>query len=121
MTDSMYEKTITHYQSLHPMLQKRYRFDGSRTFCGEGVMSEIKGGSFLVRMLLKTGVFFQRGETISLLLSKTKTGKMAWNGIVPFSLKAKRVFLMRSWNMMSGKTEFLITSANLTSYCLNCI
>ena len=57
MTDSMYEKAITHYQSLHPMLQKRYRFDGSRTFCGEGVMSEIKGGSFLVRMLLKTGVF----------------------------------------------------------------
>ena len=82
MTDSMYEKAITHYQSLHPMLQKRYRFDGSRTFCGEGVMSEIKGGSFLVRMLLKTGVFqmfSQRGETISLSLSKTKQAK--WRGM----------------------------------------
>ncbi|KYC90862.1 hypothetical protein B4140_1721 [Bacillus amyloliquefaciens] len=35
-------------------------------------------------------VFSQRGETISLSLSKTKTGKMAWNGIVPFSLKEKQ-------------------------------
>ncbi|MFZ7751124.1 DUF4166 domain-containing protein [Bacillus velezensis] len=84
MTDSMYEKAITHYQSLHPMLQKRYRFDGSRRFCGEGVMSEIKGGSFLVRMLLKSRCFFQmfflrEGKRYPFHYRKQKQAK--WRGM----------------------------------------
>ncbi len=75
-------------------------------------MSEIKGGSFLVRMLLKTGVFsdvfLREGNDIPFTI-ENKTGKMAWNGIDLF-FKSKTRFLMPSWNMMSGKTEFLITS-----------
>ncbi len=63
--------------------QKRYRFDESRTFCGEGVMSEIKGGSFLVRMLLKTGVFSdvfsQRGKRYPFHYRKQKQAK--WRGM----------------------------------------
>ncbi|MCY7962733.1 DUF4166 domain-containing protein [Bacillus inaquosorum] len=66
---SIYEKTIINYHLLHPKLQKRYQLDESHTFSGTGTMSEISGGSFLVRMLLKLGVFFrcffsERGKDI---------------------------------------------------------
>lgn len=57
IVSSIYEKSIINYHLLHPKLQKRYQLDGSHTFSGTGTMSEISGGSFLVRMLLKLGVF----------------------------------------------------------------
>lgn len=69
IVNSIYEKTIKNYHLLHPKLQKRYQLDESHTFSGTGTMSEISGGSFLVRMLLKLGVFFrcffsERGKDI---------------------------------------------------------
>lgn len=69
IVSSIYEKTIINYHLLHPKLQKRYQLDESHTFSGTGTMSEISGGSFLVRMLLKLGVFFrcffsERGKDI---------------------------------------------------------
>ncbi|WP_369878819.1 DUF4166 domain-containing protein [Bacillus sp. JNUCC-21] len=77
------------------MLQKRYRFDESRTFCGEGVMSEIKGGSFLVRMLLKTGVFFrcffsERGNDIPFTIeNKNRQNGVEWNRTFFFKSKTR--------------------------------
>ncbi|MDM5301947.1 DUF4166 domain-containing protein [Bacillus subtilis] len=67
--NTIYEKTIKNYHLLHPKLQKRYQLDEAHTFSGTGTMSEISGGSFLVRMLLKLGVFFrcffsERGKDI---------------------------------------------------------
>ncbi|MBT2575143.1 DUF4166 domain-containing protein [Bacillus sp. ISL-51] len=56
---SIYEKSIVNYHLLHPQLQKRYQLDESHTFIGKGIMSDIKEGSFVVRMLLKFGVFFR--------------------------------------------------------------
>lgn len=69
IVNSIYEKTIKNYHLLHPKLQKRYQLDEAHTFSGTGTMSEISGGSFLVRMLLKLGVFFrcffsERGKDI---------------------------------------------------------
>ncbi|MCY8674474.1 DUF4166 domain-containing protein [Bacillus spizizenii] len=87
---SIYEKTIKNYHLLHPKLQKRYQLDESHTFSGTGTMSEISGGSFLVRMLLKLGVFFrcffsERGKDIpftiqnrACLLNREHTG-IEWN------------------------------------------
>lgn len=69
IVNTIYEKTIKNYHLLHPKLQKRYQLDEAHTFSGTGTMSEISGGSFLVRMLLKLGVFFrcffsERGKDI---------------------------------------------------------
>ncbi|MBD5021845.1 DUF4166 domain-containing protein, partial [Xanthomonas citri pv. citri] len=81
---------MINYHLLHPKLQKRYQLDGSHTFSGTGTMSEISGGSFLVRMLLKLGVFFrcffsERGKDIpftiqnrTCLLKSQHTG-IEWN------------------------------------------
>lgn len=73
IVSSIYEKTIKNYHLLHPKLQKRYQLDESHTFSGTGTMSEISGGSFLVRMLLKLGVFFrcffsERGKDIPFMI-----------------------------------------------------
>lgn len=90
IVSSIYEKTIKNYHLLHPKLQKRYQLDESHTFSGTGTMSEISGGSFLVRMLLKLGVFFrcffsERGKDIpftiqnrACLLNREHTG-IEWN------------------------------------------
>ncbi|MCO4850670.1 DUF4166 domain-containing protein [Bacillus vallismortis] len=98
---SIYEKTIKNYHLLHPKLQKRYQLDESHTFSGTGTMSEISGGSFLVRMLLKLGVFFrcffsERGKDI------------------PFTIQNKASLLYRDtigieWNrtfFFKGKKRF---------------
>ncbi|MGG5776193.1 DUF4166 domain-containing protein [Bacillus subtilis] len=98
---SIYEKSIINYHLLHPKLQKRYQLDGSQTFSGTGTMSEISGGSFLVRMLLKLGVFFrcffsERGKDIpftiqnrTCLLKSQHTG-IEWNRT--FFFKGKKRF-----------------------------
>lgn len=101
IVSSIYEKSIINYHLLHPKLQKRYQLDGSHTFSGTGTMSEISGGSFLVRMLLKLGVFFrcffsERGKDIpftiqnrTCLLKSQHTG-IEWNRT--FFFKGKKRF-----------------------------
>lgn len=102
IVSSIYEKTIKNYHLLHPKLQKRYQLDESHTFSGTGTMSEISGGTFLVRMLLKLGVFFrcffsERGKDIpftiqnrACLMNREHTG-IEWNRTFFFKGK-KRYF-----------------------------
>ncbi len=102
MVSSMYKKTIINYHLLHPKLQKRYQLDRSHTFSGRGTMSEINGGSFFVRMLLKCGVFFrcffsERGKDIPFTiknrtcLTKQEHTGIEWNRTFVFKDK-KRFF-----------------------------
>lgn len=102
MVSSIYKKTIINYHLLHPKLQKRYQLDRSHTFSGRGTMSEISGGSFFVRMLLKCGVFFrcffsERGKDIPFTiknrtcLTKQEHTGIEWNRTFLFKDK-KRFF-----------------------------
>lgn len=99
---SIYEHHIVNSHLLHPKLRKRYQLDLTHTFRAKGVMSEISGGSFIARGLLKFGVLFrcffsERGKDVPFIIENksfsTEQHEIAvqWNRTFFFSGK-KRFF-----------------------------
>jgi hypothetical protein len=89
---SIYEKALgTDFQKLHPELQKKFSLHSGKNIAAisRGVMTEITGGSFLMKPVLKLGekrnlTFPERGQNIPFTLEnyayKDSFGRetMAW-------------------------------------------
>lgn len=55
----MYERVIEDFHLLHPKLKERYHLTQESAFRGKGVMTEISGGSYWIRLLFKAGTVFR--------------------------------------------------------------
>ncbi|QSF98967.1 DUF4166 domain-containing protein [Bacillus paralicheniformis] len=87
---SMYERVIEDFHLLHPKLKERYHLTQESAFRGKGVMTEISGGSYWIRLLFKAGTVFrcffpERGRNIPftienhIRLTKNDTPAAVWN------------------------------------------
>lgn len=55
----MYERVIEDFYLLHPKLKERYHLTQENAFRGKGVMTEISGGTYWIRLLFRAGTVFR--------------------------------------------------------------